>query len=90
MGKDWIEYGPKRDMGADALQRYRMETFRALARESVEKLRSDPVGSEAYEVEIALWDVLAGDGLVEEEPYYTPGEEAEIEAEYARASTESG
>jgi hypothetical protein len=84
MGRDKIESGRKRDIVADPLQRYRKETFWALARESVEKLRSDPVASEAYEVEIALWDVLSGDGLAEEEPYYTPEEEAEIEAEYAR------
>lgn len=51
---------------------------------SVVKLKADPVAWKDYQNEIALWDTLSGDGLVNEEPYYTPEEEAEIEAEYSR------
>lgn len=48
------------------------------------RLRGDPVAWKDYQDEIAMWDSLAGDGLEDEAPYYTPEEEAAIEAEYAR------
>lgn len=54
------------------------------ARESVERLKADPVAWQSYLDEIATWDGMADDGLAGEMPYYTPEEEAEIEAEYAR------
>ena len=51
---------------------------------SVERLKADPEAWQDYLDEIAAWDTLAGDGLENEDPYYTPEEEAAIEAEYAR------
>ena len=60
------------------------EQFWKRARQSVERFKADPVTWQGYLDEIAIWDGLAGDGLTDEEPYYTPEEEAEIEAEYAR------
>jgi hypothetical protein len=51
---------------------------------TVERLKADPEAWQGYLDEIAEWDALAGDGLENEEPYYTPEEEAEIEAEYPR------
>jgi len=72
------------DIVADSLQRYRKERFWERARLSVERLQAQPAAWEDYKREIAIWDGMAGDGLENEEPYYTPEEEAEIEAEYAR------
>ncbi len=43
-------------------------------------MRADPVAWKDYQDVIALWDTLAGDGLENEEPYYTPEEEAELVA----------
>ena len=64
------------------------EQFWQRARESVEHLKADPVAWQGYLDEIAIWDGMADDGLVDEPPYYTPEEEAEIEAEYARTYRE--
>lgn len=72
------------DIVADSLRRYKKEKFWEQARQSVERLKADPAAWKDYQDEIALWDGLSGDGLTNEEPYYTPEEEAEIEAEYAR------
>ena len=58
------------------------------ARVSVERLKADPEAWQGYLEEIAAWDSLAGDGLENEEPYYTPEEQAEIEAEFARTHGE--
>lgn len=41
-------------------------------------MRADPVAWKDYLDEIALWDTLSGDGLENEEPYYTPEEEAAL------------
>ncbi len=78
------ENRPMGDIVADSLQRYRKERFWERARLSVDRLKADPAAWEDYKREIAIWDGMAGDGLTDEEPYYTPEEEAEIEAEYAR------
>jgi predicted transcriptional regulator len=78
------ENRPMGDIVADALQRNRLEQVWERARESVARLKADPVAWKGYQDEIAVWDSLAGDGLTGEEPYYTPEEEAEIEADYAR------
>lgn len=72
------------DVVADSLQRYKKEKFWEQARQSVQRLKADPAAWKDYQEEIRLWDGLSGDGLTNEEPYYTPEEEAEIEAEYAR------
>lgn len=60
------------------------EEFWKRARESVERLRADPEAWQGYLDDIAIWDGMADDGLAKEEPYYTPEEEAEIEAEFER------
>ena len=78
------ENRPMGDIVADSLRRYRKERFWERARLSVERLRADPAAWKDYQAEIEIWDGIAGDGLAEEEPYYTPEEEAEIEAEFAR------
>lgn len=71
------------DIVADSLQRYRKERFWERARLSVERLKAQPGAWEDYKREIAIWDGMAHDGLTNEEPYYTPEEEACIEVEYA-------
>ena len=72
------------DVVASLIQHYRKEQFWERARISVERLKADPVAWQGYLDEIAEWDTLAGDGLENEEPYYTPEEETEIEEEYTR------
>jgi hypothetical protein len=67
-----------------AWRQHRKEQFWERARISVERLKADPVVWQGYLDEIAEWDSLAGDGLENEEPFYSPEEMAEIEAEHAR------
>lgn len=79
-----------RSMGeivTDLLERYEREQFWDRVDASLAKLKADPVAWKEYQDEIAVWDATSGDGLENEEPYYTP-EEAEIEAEFARTQTE--
>jgi hypothetical protein len=68
----------------DAIQQYRKERFWQGVQEDFARLRSDPVAWKAYEDEVTLWDATASDGLENEEPYYSPEEEAEISEHYAR------
>jgi len=68
----------------DAVRRYRRERFWEGVRDDLDRLKSDPVAWRSYRDEISLWESTSGDGLENEEPYYTPEEEAEIDAEYAR------
>ena len=73
----------KRSIGQvieDAVRQYRKARFWAAFEEDLARLRADPVAWKDYQDEIALWDTLAGDGLENEEPYYTPEEEAELVA----------
>ena len=69
-----------------AIDQYRRAKFWQGVREDYERLQADPVAWAEYQDEVALWDVTASDGLEHEEPYYTPEEEAEIDAEDARAT----
>lgn len=72
----------KRSIGQaieDAVRQYRRERFWDGVEEDLARLRADPVAWKDYQDEIALWDTLPGDGLENEEPYYT------VEAEF-RAS----
>lgn len=78
------ENRPMGDIVADSLRRYKKEQFWKRARLSVERLRADPVAWKDYQAEIAVWDGMTSDGLAGEDPWYTPEEEAEIEAEFAR------
>ena len=73
----------KRSIGQvieDAIRRYRKERFWEGVEEDLARLQADPGAWKDYQDEIALWDTLAGDGLENEEPYYTPEEEAELAA----------
>jgi hypothetical protein len=70
----------------DAIDQYRRAKFWQGVQEDYARLRADPVAWKEYQDEIALWDSTASDGLGHEEPYYTPEEEAELNAEDARAS----
>ena len=77
----------KRPIGkivTDLVEKYEKDKFWKEMREGFERLRADPVAWKEYQDEFALWDTAAGDGLENEPPYYTPEEEAEIDAEYAR------
>jgi predicted transcriptional regulator len=68
----------------DAIRRYEREAFWRGVREDFDRLRADPAAWREYQEEAAAWDATAGDGLENEEPYYTPEEEEEIRAHYAR------
>ncbi len=71
----------KRPMGEivnDLIERYERERFWQTAREQLARLKEDPVAWQDYLDELAELDALAGDGLEDEEPYYTPEEEREI------------
>ena len=68
----------------DAVQHYRKEKFWQGVQEDFARLRAHPASWRDYQDEIAVWDATAVDGLAQEEPYYTPEEEAEIDAHYAR------
>ena len=70
----------------DAIDRYQKEQFWTAMHEGFARLRADPVAWDQYQDEAALWDSASGDGLEDEEPYFTE-EEARDEAD---ASTTSG
>jgi len=78
------EQRPMGEIVNDLIERYEREQFWMSARESVERLRADPVAWKDYLDEVALWDQTSGDGLENEEPYYTPEEEREILANVRR------
>lgn len=69
---------------ASAIELYRKEQFWKGVQDDFARLQADPVAWKGYQDEAALWDATASDGLENEEPYYSPEEEAEIDAEYAR------
>ena len=66
------------DVIADLLDRYDEERFWARVRQQIADLKADPDAWKDYMDETAAWDTLSGDGLEEEEPYYSPEEEREI------------
>lgn len=70
----------------DAIRQYERQKFWQGVQDDFARLRADPVAWKDYQDEVAAWDTLAGDGLENEDPYYTPEEEAKIGAEYARTS----
>lgn len=69
---------------ASAVELYRKEQFWKGVQEDFARLKADPVAWKSYQDEAALWDATGSDGLANEEPYYTPEEEAEIDADYTR------
>ena len=68
----------------DAVAQYQKEKFWTGVHEDFVRLRSDPVAWQDYQDEIALFEGGSMDGLEQEPPYYTPEEEEEIRAEFAR------
>jgi hypothetical protein len=69
----------------DALGIYERERLWRETKEAYARLREDPVAWSAYKEELQEWDALSGDGIEDEEPYYTPEEEAEIARELAES-----
>ncbi len=67
-----------------AVDRYQQETFWKAMHEGFARLRADPVAWSAYQEDAALWDSVRGDGLEDEEPYFT---EEEARDEVAATST---
>ena len=59
---------------ADAVDRYQKEKFWQAMHEGFARLRADPVAWSEYQDEAALWDSASGDGLEDEEPYFTDDE----------------
>lgn len=77
----------KRSIGqivTDLVKKYERDKFWKEMHEGFTRLRADPIAWKEYQEETALWDSGAADALRNEEPYYTPEEEEEINAEYAR------
>lgn len=68
----------------EAIDDYENEKFWQATHEAYARLRADPVAWEEYQNEAALWDSVSGDGLEDEEPYYT---EQEARDEIAVATT---
>jgi len=68
----------------DAVDHYQKETFWKAMHEGFARLRADPATWDAYQEEAALWDSASGDGLEDEEPYFT-AEEAKDEIAAATA-----
>lgn len=78
------ESRPMGEIVSDLVERYEKERFWKGVQEDYARLRADPVAWKDYQDEVAIWDATAGDGLENEPPYYTPEEEEEIRAEFAR------
>lgn len=68
----------------EAIQRYEREKFWHGVHEDFARLQADPIAWHDYQDEVMAWDATAGDGLENEEPYYTQAEEEEISAHYAQ------
>jgi hypothetical protein len=79
------QHRPMGDVITELIERYEREKFWEEVHTSVERLRSDPVAWKDYQDEIAFFEGGSMDGLENEEPYFTPEEEAEIRANHARA-----
>jgi hypothetical protein len=69
---------------ADAVEQYQTEKFWTGVHASYTRLRSDASAWSEYQREIAQIEGTSMDGLADEPPYYTPEEEEEIRAEFAR------
>ena len=58
----------------EAIDRYQKENFWHAMHAGFARLRADPVAWREYQEEATLWDSATGDGLEEEEPYFTAEE----------------
>ena len=74
---------PMGEVVTDLLERYEREQFWQAVNDSVERLRADPVAWQDYLDEMHFLEGGSMDGLEDEEPFFTPEEEAEIRAEHA-------
>jgi predicted transcriptional regulator len=68
----------------EAIDRYQKENFWKAMHEGFTRLRADPTAWREYQDEAALWDSVSGDGLENEEPYFT---EEEARDEVANVAT---
>lgn len=84
------EERPMGELVAFLVDRYEKERFWRQVRADYARLKADPVAWKEYTDEIEAWDSLSGDGLENEEPYYSPDEEREILAEAAARRTQGG
>ena len=69
----------------EAIAKYEKDKFWKGVHEDYARLRANPEAWAEYQREVEIWDTLSNDGLENEEPYYTPEEEEEIRAEFARS-----
>jgi hypothetical protein len=72
------------------VDRYERERFWKQVRADYARLKADPAAWAEYKAEVDAWDTLSGDGLVAEEPYYSPEEEREILAAAAARRAQRG
>ena len=78
--QEWAaaDHRPMGEIVNELIERYDRERFWQTAREQLARLKEDPVAWQDYLDEIEELDALAGDGLEDEEPYYSVEEEREI------------
>jgi hypothetical protein len=55
----------------EAVDRYQKERFWTAMHEGFARLRADPAAWREYQDEATLWDSVSGDGLEDEEQYFT-------------------
>jgi len=79
------EHRPIGQIVTELVDEYQKRRFWQQVNESVDRLREDPAAWNAYQDEIDELEAGSSDGLEGEEPYYSPVEEEEIRAEFARA-----
>lgn len=82
-----LSHEQQRPMGeivTDLLERYERDEFWRQVKESVDRLREDPVAWKDYKDEIALLEGGSMDGLEEDDSWFAPEEEEKIRAESAR------
>ncbi len=68
----------------EAIDDYEKAKFWRAVHKGFARLRADPAAWEEYQREAALWDSVSGDGLEDEEPYFT---QEEARDETAAATT---
>jgi hypothetical protein len=61
----------------DAVERYQQAKFWQAMRDGFARLRADPIAWSEYQAESSLWDSASGDGLEEDEPYFSAEEARE-------------
>lgn len=77
----------KRPIGqivTDLVKKYERDKFWKEMHEGFTRLRANPIAWKEYQDEALLWQGGTAVALRDEDPYYTPEEEEEINAEYAR------